>query len=185
MDTHSPTSDILRQLGVLGELSRSRLLAILEWSEFTVSQLCSVLQMPQSTVSRHLNTLAQEGWVVSRADGTSRHYRMTSTLPPDVQTLWGLVREEIGQSDLASDDVERARAVLARRRERSREFFSTAAERWDELRGRLYGSRADLTPPGGGYGVPDGSDRALRSQGHRRGSLSGDVEGGPGPAGGS
>ena len=146
MDTHSPTSNILRQLGVLGELSRSRLLAILEWSEFTVSQLCSVLQMPQTTVSRHLNTLAQEGWVVSRADGTSRHYRMASTLHPDAQTLWGLVREEIGKSDLASDDVERARAVLARRRERSREFFSTAAERWDELRDRLYGSRADLTP---------------------------------------
>ncbi len=146
MDTHSPTSDILRQLGVLGEVSRSRLLAILEWSEFTVSQLCSILQMPQSTVSRHLNTLAQEGWVASRADGTSRHYRMTSTLHPDAQTLWGLVREEIGKSDLASDDVERARVVLARRRERSREFFSTAAERWDELRGRLYGSRADLTP---------------------------------------
>jgi len=146
MDTHSPTSHILRQLGVLGELSRSRLLAILEWSEFTVTELCSILQMPQSTVSRHLNSLALEGWVVSRADGTSRHYRMASTLHPDAQTLWGLVREEIRKSDLASDDVERGRAVLARRRERSREFFSTAAERWDELRGRLYGSRADLTP---------------------------------------
>ena len=72
MDTHSPSSGVLRQLAVLGEVSRSRLLAVLEWSEFTVSELCSVLQMPQSTVSRHLNTLAQEGWVVSRAEQAIR-----------------------------------------------------------------------------------------------------------------
>ena len=32
--------------------------------------------MPQSSVSRHLKTLADDGWVTSRRDGTSRFYSM-------------------------------------------------------------------------------------------------------------
>jgi ArsR family transcriptional regulator len=41
------------------------------------------LQLPQSTVSRHLKTLADEDWVVARAEGTSRRYTMPgSALDP-------------------------------------------------------------------------------------------------------
>ena len=52
------------------------MLLLLERHELTVSELCAVLQLPQSTVSRHLKTLADDGWVTSRRDGTSRLYTL-------------------------------------------------------------------------------------------------------------
>ena len=52
------------------------MLLLLERHELTVSELCAVLQLPQSTVSRHLKTLADADWVISRRDGTSRYYTL-------------------------------------------------------------------------------------------------------------
>jgi ArsR family transcriptional regulator len=43
-------------------------------------------------------------------------------------------------------DAERARGVLARRRERSREFFMKAASDWDRLREEQFGERSALLP---------------------------------------
>ena len=58
-----------------------------------MSELCAALQLPQSTASRHLKVLADDGWVVSRADGASRHYRMPgSELDPAARRLWQVVR---------------------------------------------------------------------------------------------
>ena len=67
---------ILDHMTALSDPTRCRMLLLLERHELTVSELCSVLQMPQSTVSRHLKTLADDGWVTSRRDGTSRFYSM-------------------------------------------------------------------------------------------------------------
>ena len=67
---------ILDHMTALSDPTRCRMLLLLERHELTVSELCSVLQMPQSTVSRHLKTLADDGWVTSRRDGTSRFYTM-------------------------------------------------------------------------------------------------------------
>ena len=60
----------------LADPTRCRMLLLLEKHELTVSELCAVLQMPQSSVSRHLKTLADDDWVASRRDGTSRFYSM-------------------------------------------------------------------------------------------------------------
>ena len=67
---------ILDHMTALSDPTRCRMLLLLERHELTVSELCSVLQMPQSSVSRHLKTLADDGWVTSRRDGTSRFYSM-------------------------------------------------------------------------------------------------------------
>ena len=53
--------DILEHAATLAELTRCRILVVLERHELTVSELCGVLQMPQSTVSRHLKVLAAGG----------------------------------------------------------------------------------------------------------------------------
>ena len=66
-----------RPLAVLSDATRVRVLVVLERHELAVSELCEVLQLPQSTVSRHLKTLADDGWVGSRREGTSRLYRST------------------------------------------------------------------------------------------------------------
>src|SRR5918994_515318 len=64
---------MLDHMATLADPIRCRMLLALERHELTVSELCAVLQLPQSTVSRHLKTLADNGWVNSRRDGTGRY----------------------------------------------------------------------------------------------------------------
>ena len=137
---------VFDRMSALGDLARGRLLLLLEQGEFTVSELVRVSQLPQSTVSRHLKILADDGWVTSRASGTSRFYRMAASLDPAARELWGLVRPDVVAAGLAEEDGERARAVLRERRGRSREFFSSVARRWDGVREELFGSDSEVFP---------------------------------------
>jgi ArsR family transcriptional regulator len=138
---------IFDRLSALADPTRSRLLLLLDRHELTVGELCSALQLPQSTVSRHLKTLADEGWVTARAEGTSRRYTMPGTaLDPGARRLWHLVREQVGVTPSAKHDLTRAERVLLERRSTSQAFFSSRAGQWDKVRADLYGSRADLDP---------------------------------------
>lgn len=137
---------VFHRMSALGDLARSRILLVLERGELTVTELTRVVQLPQSTVSRHLKVLADDGWVATRQDGTSRHYRVVSRLDEEARELWGLVRSDVLETGLPDEDAERAAAVLAERRQRSRDFFATSAHAWDELRDDLFGPRTDLLP---------------------------------------
>lgn len=145
MDTTAPPP-ILEHLSALGDETRTRILVLLERSEFTVSELCRVLQIPQPTVSRHLRMLADDGWVAARAEGRNRHYRLSGSLSPASRELWRVVREGLGPDGVYAADAERARQVLAERRRRSAEFFAASADKWDHLRRDLFGDRAELLP---------------------------------------
>lgn len=145
MNTIAAEPRIFDRLDVLGDEVRSRILLLLERGELTVSEIQSVLQIPQPTVSRHLRILADDGWVVSRSEGTFRPYRMAE-LDSSAEALWTLVREEVRESVPALRDRERARAVRADRRARSREFFASQAGRWDEIRDELFGGRSEWLP---------------------------------------
>jgi ArsR family transcriptional regulator len=118
-------------------------LLILEAQELTVGELCSVLQLPQSTASRHLRLLGDDKWIVSRQDGTSRYYSRNPRLESDADRLWTVVREEMGRSVFAKQDLARLSGIVNQRREKSREFFA-AATRWDATRNELFGVSADL-----------------------------------------
>ncbi len=135
---------VFDRLGTLSDATRSRLLLVLDRHELTVTELCAALQLPQSTVSRHLKVLADEGWVVSRADGTSRRYRMAPGLDGAARALWRVVRGQAAAAVAADEDEARVRSVLSERRSRSREFFSSAAGQWDALKRELFGERPEL-----------------------------------------
>jgi ubiquinone/menaquinone biosynthesis C-methylase UbiE/DNA-binding transcriptional ArsR family regulator len=136
---------ILDHMAALADPIRCRILLPLERHELTVNEICSILQLPQSTVSRHLKTLADDGWVVSRRDGTSRFYGMTvQDLDPGAQQLWPLIREQIAGTTGAEHDERRLKSVLARRRSKSEEFFASASGQWDHLRAELFGTRFHL-----------------------------------------
>ncbi len=131
---------ILDHLSALADATRNRLLLLLEAHELTVTELCGVLQLPQSTVSRHLKALADAGWITSRAEGTSRLYTMSrEQLDAPTRRLWLLVREQVSGSRRASQDHHRLQGVLAERRTKSQEFFSSSAGQWDRLREELFG----------------------------------------------
>jgi ArsR family transcriptional regulator len=139
--------EILDQLSVLADATRVRLLVVLERQELTVSELCEVMQLPQSTVSRHLKTLAQGEWISSRPEGTSRLYAMVrDQLDRAQRRLWLLVREQVAASAASAQDELRLAEVVARRRSRSEEFFSTSAGQWDRMREELFGRSSHLRP---------------------------------------
>jgi ArsR family transcriptional regulator len=138
---------IFDRLSALADPTRSRLLHLLDRHELTVGELCAALQLPQSTVSRHLKTLADEGWVTARAEGTSRRYTMPgAALEPGARRLWQLVREQVADTPSARHDLTRAERVLHERRATSQTFFSSRAGQWDKMRAELYGASADVGP---------------------------------------
>ena len=145
MDTITPARDLLARLEALGDENRLRLLTLLDRHELTVSELVSVVQLPQSTVSRHLKVLADDGWVRWRQDGTTRHYRMSSELEGDAVELWRVASGSLTDAAWIAEDAERARSVLAARRERAQAFFSESASNWDTLRDELFGRDARLS----------------------------------------
>lgn len=137
--------EILDHAATLAELTRSRILHLLDAHELTVSELCNVLQAPQSTVSRHLKVLVDGAWLSSRREGTSHLYALASDrLAPAAESLWLLLREQMTDAAVIQQDRQRLEGVLRERRTRSREFFSSTAEEWDRLRDELFGRHFDL-----------------------------------------
>lgn len=138
-------SPVLTHLATLADALRVRMLLVLEGQELPVSELCEVLQLPQSTVSRHLKTLADDGWVTSRREGTSRLYSLASEeLTEASGALWSVVRQTMATTATAREDGRRRKAVVEARRAKSQAFFSTAAGQWDRLRDELFGQTFHL-----------------------------------------
>jgi ubiquinone/menaquinone biosynthesis C-methylase UbiE len=139
------TTAIFDDLTTLADATRSRMLLLLERHELTVSELCTVLQLPQSTVSRHLKTLSDASWVVSRRDGTSRYYTLSlDERGGPARRLWSLLRDQVSATSGADQDARRLKNVLARRQSKSQEFFETTAGQWDKLRADLFGTASHL-----------------------------------------
>lgn len=133
----------LSHLSTLADPTRARLLLALDGRELSVGELAVALQLPQSTVSRHLKVLGDDGWVTTRATGTSRFYQKAPELSGRASQLWEVVRDEVATGPGAREDLERIAAVVADRRRRSREYFSSAAGTWDQVRTEMYGRAAD------------------------------------------
>lgn len=141
----TPGPSIYDRLTALADSTRSRILLLLERHELTVGELGTALQLPQSTTSRHLKILSDEGWIVGRAEGTSRRYRVAlSRLDEASRHLWQVVRAEVEGTPQAAQDRHRLDGVLAQRRSRQAAWFDTAAAGWDRTRAELIGQRTDL-----------------------------------------
>src|SRR5687768_15565385 len=132
--------DLVRDLALLSEPVRIRLLANLEREELGVGELCRVVQLPQSTVSRHLKALQVAGWVRRRSEGTSGLFRVESDrVAPERRRLWEVVRDAHLATLQAEEDRLRLVAVLASRADPT-DFFKRMHGEWDELRETLFGT---------------------------------------------
>jgi len=137
-------TSLLPQLDLFADPVRARLLLLLEPRELSVGDLGEITQLPQPTMSRHLKALAEQGWVTSRAEGTSRLYRANTRAQAEpLGDLWRLVRAEVQGTAEVRRDQERVRHVLAQRQAREG-FFEGAAGAWDELRTELFAPRFEL-----------------------------------------
>ena len=150
---HARPERLLGWMASLADPTRLRLLRLLERNELQVQELCDVLQLPQSSVSRHLKVLADEGWVGSRAQATTRLYRMAET-DAGARRLWHLAKEQTNGWATAAQDELRLTRRLADRQPAAQAFFAGAAGQWDRLRSEMYGDAFTvaallaLLPPG-------------------------------------
>src|SRR3954465_5786826 len=117
MVQHASQPDaLLRWMESLADPTRLRLLRLLERHELGVAELCDILQLPQSTVSRHLKVLADQKWVRSRREGTTRLYRMIlDELTAPARRLWLLAREQTDDWTTLKQDEMRLDRVLRQR----------------------------------------------------------------------
>lgn len=71
----------------LADRTRLRILALLGTNEVCVCHLHDSLGVPQPTVSRHLAYLRRVGLVTARRDGVWMHYRVATSLAPEVRQV--------------------------------------------------------------------------------------------------
>lgn len=104
-------------LHLFGDLTRIRLMALLERQELTVAELTAITELAQSRVSTHLGKLREAGLLRDRRQGASTFYRVADgTMPNVARTLWDLLRAQI-QDDVLESDRRRCEALVASRDE--------------------------------------------------------------------
>ena len=132
----------LSRLGTLGDLTRLRMLRLLERQELGVGELARAIRLPQSTVSRHLKMLFEAELVQKRSEGTTTLYLVPKDgVDGDAAAIWALTRSRLGASPEFDEDDARLAEVLAERRTDSRSFFGRVGSDWDRLRDELFGDR--------------------------------------------
>src|SRR5688572_3378066 len=103
-------------LGLLGDSSRVRLIAVLAREELSVAELVEVLGLAQSRVSTHLARLRDAGVVRDRREGTSSFYSLAEgTMPEPARKVLELVRGEVKDATLEAD-ARQAEKIVKRRR---------------------------------------------------------------------
>jgi len=103
-----------RLLGVLGDPSRVRLVALLARQELSVAELVEATGLVQSRVSTHLGRLREAGVVRDRRAGTSTFYSLAQDGPEPTAKVLALVRGELRDRAL-EDDARRAARIVDRR----------------------------------------------------------------------
>jgi ArsR family transcriptional regulator len=104
-------------LHVFGDVTRVRLLSLLEREELTVAELTSITELPQSRVSTHLGKLKEAGLLRDRKTGASTFYALSdSRLPEPAGRVWQLIRGEVADAVLDTDQQRLTELLTARAR---------------------------------------------------------------------
>jgi ArsR family transcriptional regulator len=91
----------------LADVTRLRILALLQAGEICVCDIHGSLDLPQPTVSRHLAYLRKAGLVVGRKDGLWVHYRLATLPDPVMQTVLESVNHALGHVEANDKDRRR------------------------------------------------------------------------------
>src|SRR5579862_1763335 len=125
-------ASILKNLRLLADPSRLRILLLVEREELSVAELQEILGMGQSRISTHLAQLKQAGLVEDRRNGKSILYRLKA-LPrhqsKGFDQLLAVLREAAHEIPEAEQDSDALGLALRRRQDKTRSYF-------DELAGK-------------------------------------------------
>src|SRR5271154_208939 len=107
-------ASILKNLRLLSDPSRLRLLLLLEREELSVAEIQEILAMGQSRISTHLAQLKAAGLVEDRKQGKNSLYRISD------RRLLELARSAASEIPEAKDDARGLQLVLEKRRDKVR-----------------------------------------------------------------
>src|SRR5438128_2698106 len=117
-------ASMLKNLKLLSDPSRVRILLLLEKEELSVAELQEILAMGQSRISTHLAQLKHAELVEDRRTGKSILYRFNA------RDLQWILEEAASEIPEVADDAEALELALKRRQDRMRAYF-------DELAGKF------------------------------------------------
>ena len=124
-------ASILKNLRLLADPSRLRILLLVEREELSVAELQEILGMGQSRISTHLAQLKQAGLVEDRRNGKSILYRLKhGVLSNGFSEMLSVLRQAAAEIPEAEQDSEALRLALRRRQDKMRSYF-------DELAGKF------------------------------------------------
>lgn len=124
----------LNSLRSLADPTRARLMHLLQAEELSVAEIQEILGMGQSRISTHLAQLKRAGLVKDRRVGKNIYYRWTPTGPIGEAELKSLIRLAISDMPEAAADGSSLQYVIAKRKNRTREYFNKLAGKF----GRSY-----------------------------------------------
>src|SRR5271169_6189040 len=159
-------ASILKNLRLLADPSRLRLLLLLEREELSVAELQEILATGQSRISTHLAQLKQAGLVEDRKQGKNSLYRLKD------RQLVDLLHAAAGEIPEAAEDGRALQLVLEKRRDKVRGYFDELAGKFgrDYVPGRSWKGLAEtllqLMPPMviGDLGAGEGTFSQLLAQ---------------------
>jgi ubiquinone/menaquinone biosynthesis C-methylase UbiE len=107
---------------------------VLQAEELSVAEIQEILGMGQSRISTHLAQLKRAGLVQDRRVGKNIYYSWTATGPINEPELRSIVRMAVADLPEAASDQLSLQHVIAKRKNRSREYFNKLAGKF----GRSY-----------------------------------------------
>ena len=124
-------ASILKNLRLLADPSRLRILLLVEREELSVAELQEILGMGQSRISTHLAQLKQAGLLEDRRHGKSILYRLNQGARSNgFSQMLGVLKQAAAEIPEAGQDSEALRLALRRRQDKMRAYF-------DELAGKF------------------------------------------------
>ncbi len=127
----------LKYLRALADETRLRLALILIRHELSVNELVSLLEMGQSRVSRHLKILTEAGLLHARRDGLWAFYSVVEQ--GEARDFLESLLPFVARGPQYTADWEHAQRLMEERTLKTRQFFNTIAEDWDELNRKILG----------------------------------------------
>lgn len=128
--------DILKNIKALADDTRLRLAYILWHYELSVNELVSLLNMGQSRVSRHLKILSDAGLLQARRDGLWVFYKAVEEGENKnfLSAVFSFLSKDI------QNDLDQASRIIEERAIKTRQFFNSIADDWDELNKEVLGT---------------------------------------------
>jgi ArsR family transcriptional regulator len=126
---------ILKSLKALADVTRLRIIALLEHEELSVQELQEITRMGQSRISTHLGLLQETGLVQSRRDGKRTFYRLNADADTETHEFMRLAVRGAHEMPEHTADESNLKRIMDLRLDQAKLNFYQVAGRFD----RSYG----------------------------------------------